>query len=268
MKEKKQNKSKKRANKKQTAISDRRIAVMISLVAVGIAVVAVLASVLGGSGVSREWLFDEELEVANGIDVSQHNGEIVWAEVAEEKDFAIIRAGFRGYESGELGEDSRFAENAKAANEAGIPIGIYFYSQATTQKEAREEAEFVLKLIKDFDVALPIFIDYEYAQSADGQHIGRLSEAKLSSAQAADVINAFCRKIISHGFKAGVYASSSVLNMDIKTSDLDKDIYIWAADYNSSVKYLGSYDLWQYTKKGDCGGVSSKYTDLNYWYHR
>lgn len=253
---------------KDMSKKNKRVAAMVSLFAVFLVVVAVLASVLRGSGVSHEWLFSEELEVANGIDVSQHNGEIDWQNVADAVDFAIIRAGYRGYGSGEISEDSRFAENAAAANEAGIPIGVYFYSQATTEREAKNEAEFVLGQIKEFDISLPIFIDFEYAYDENGQHTGRLFEAGLSSTQAADIINAFCEKIMSHGYRAGVYSSSSVLNVEIKTSELNEDIYVWAADYNSSVTYFGSYDIWQYTKKGTCNGVSSKYTDLNYWYHR
>lgn len=210
--------------------------------------------------------FTSENEYVSGIDVSHHNGEIDWKTVSENNDFAIIRAGYRGYSEGKINEDTYFKENIKGAKKAGIPIGVYFYSQATTVEEAKEEASYVLSLIRGHNVSLPIFIDYEYAFNKDGMHDGRLFNAKLTSAEATEIINAFCDKINKGGHYAGLYASSSVLNNDIKTSKLNKNIYIWVADYNKSVKYRGDYDIWQYTKTGSSEGVNSKYTDLNYWY--
>lgn len=124
----------------------------------------------------------------------------------------------------------------------------------------------MINLLKPYSVDLPVFIDYEYPYNENGKHTGRLYDADLSGKEAAEIINAFCRKMISAGYHAGVYSSSSVLNFDIKTSALDKNIFIWVADYNSTVTYLGTYNVWQYTKNGSCNGVNSKYTDLNYWY--
>ena len=210
--------------------------------------------------------FNSNEKFVSGIDVSQHNGEIEWDKVSKDTDFAIIRAGYRGYGNGDIVEDSRARENLKNATKEDIHTGVYFYSQATTPEEAKEEAEFVLDLIKPYDVDLPVFIDFEYPYDADGKHTGRLYNAELSGKEAADIINAFCRKIIAEGYSAGVYSSSSVYNFDIKTAAVDKDVFIWVADYNSAVTYLGRYDIWQYTKSGSCDGVNSKYVDRNRWY--
>lgn len=210
--------------------------------------------------------FTGDSEYVSGIDVSHHNGDIDWETVSQNTDFAIVRVGYRGYTEGSLAEDTYYKENLKGANKADIPTGVYFYSQATTVEEAREEASYVLSLIRGYDVSLPVFIDYEYAFNKDGMHDGRLFNAKLSPSEAADIINAFCEKINKGGHYAGLYSSSSVLNNEIKTSKLNSNIYIWVADYNKSVKYKGDYDLWQYTKTGKCDGIKSKYTDLNYWY--
>jgi len=233
-----------------------------------IAAAVIITAVLAGTGKSsdRPKLFSSDAEYVEGIDVSQHNGEIEWEKAAQSTDFAIIRAGFRGYSSGDVAEDSKFKENIEAANKAGIPVGVYFYSQAVNEKEAREEAAFVLDLIKGYDVELPVFIDFEYSYDKNGEHAGRLFDAGLSSAEAADIINAFCEKINKADKYAGVYSSSSVYNYDIKTSALNGNIYIWVADYNGKVSYRGSYDIWQYSKRGACSGVNSKYVDVNRWY--
>lgn len=210
--------------------------------------------------------FNSDEKYVCGIDVSSHNGEIDWQAVSASADFAIIRAGYRGYGNGKLVADSRLEENLKGAEEAGLPAGVYFYSQAVTEGEAREEADFVLDLIDGYDVELPVFIDFEYAHGENGELTGRLFESGLTKTQASDIINAFCEKINRHGKYAGVYSSSSMLNFDIASSKIDENAYIWVADYNKAVTYLGSYDIWQYSKYGSCDGVNSKYVDVNYWF--
>lgn len=211
-------------------------------------------------------LFETDAQYVEGIDVSSHNGQVNWQSVANAVDFAIIRIGYRGYGTGAVVEDSLFDSNMSAANDAGIPAGVYFYSQAVTKEEAREEAEFVLNSLKGYDVDLPVFIDYEYAHGIEGELTGRLYDAKLSKSEAAEIINAFCEKITLSGRYAGVYSSSSMLNQHIDTSRLNDDLYIWVADYNETVTYLGAYDIWQYTKSGSCDGVNSKSVDMNYWF--
>ncbi len=160
----------------------------------------------------------------------------------------MIRVGYRGYGNGALQEDSRYEENPEKRRKRGYSYRCLFYSQAITPEEADEEAEYVLELIKPYDIDLPVFIDFEYPYDAEGKHTGRMFNADLSGRDTAEIINAFCRKIITAGYRAGVYSSSNVYNFDIKTSALDKDIFIWVADYNSKVTYLGRYDIWQYTK--------------------
>lgn len=237
------------------------------IVCAAILLIIVISSVIGKALSSdRPNFFNTKAEYVEGIDVSRYNGDIEWDKVADAVDFAIIRVGYRGYGSGEIGEDANYAVNLEGANKERIPVGVYFYSQATTPEEAEEEAQFVLELIEPYKITLPVFMDFEYALDSDKNRTGRLSDADLSGKEAAELINAFCKTVMDEGYYAGVYASSSVLNFEIKTSDLDKDIYIWVADYNERVTYLGSYDLWQHTKSGSCDGVNSKYVDRNYWY--
>lgn len=236
--------------------------------AVALIVIAALCAAILFSVRSAEKpnLFETNAEYVEGIDVSSHNGQVNWQSVANATDFAIIRVGYRGYGTGAIVEDSMFANNISAANDAGIPTGVYFYSQAVTPEEAREEADFVLDAIKKYDVDLPVFIDYEYAHGSEGELTGRLYDAKLSTSEAAKIINAFCEKITTSGRHAGVYSSSSMFNQHISTSQLKDDLYIWVADYNEAFSYLGAYDIWQYTKSGSCDGVNSKSVDMNYWF--
>lgn len=211
-------------------------------------------------------LFTGEGDYVQGIDVSSHNQDIDWQAVAAATDFAIIRCGYRGYGNGEIVADELFARNVSEAEKAGVPFGVYFYSQAVTEEEAREEAGFAVKSLSRYSPALPVFIDFEYAFDSNGNHTGRLFNAGLSAKEAAKIINAFCEEINDAGLLAGVYSSSSILNFDVRTSALNRNIYVWVADYNETVSYLGSYDLWQYSKHGACDGVNSKFVDVNRWF--
>ena len=115
--------------------------------------------------------------VVNGIDVSQWQGTINWDKVkADGIDFAIIRAGGRFFVSGDLYFDDNFYQNIKAAQDAGIMVGVYYFSQAVTTAEAREEANWVLDYIEGYDLQLPIYMDYEMSSDPSGR-INNLSKA-------------------------------------------------------------------------------------------
>lgn len=210
--------------------------------------------------------FSKDAEYVQGVDVSEHNQEIDWEQLKNEADFAIIRVGYRSYGKGEIFEDKTAKHNIRSARKAGVPVGVYFYSQAVTAEEAEEEADFVIKTIKHLKVELPVFIDYEYAYGSDGQIAGRLAEADLSAKDATDILNAFCTRVTSAGYQAGVYASTYFYNEKLLPSQLHKDTVKWVADYNKSITYTGDYDIWQYSKTGSLSGNGSKYIDLNYWY--
>lgn len=252
--------------RKKFSLSKKLKAALTSVALIIIAALCAAAIFSAHSSAQKPALFETDEKYVEGIDVSSHNGDIDWEKVAGSVDFAVIRAGYRGYGTGEIVEDQKLKQNLEGAESAGIPVGVYFYSQAVNVSEAREEADFVLDLIKGYDVDLPVFIDFEYAHGSGGELTGRLYEENLSSSEAADIINAFCEKIVRAGKYAGVYSSSSMFNLHISTSKLKDNLYIWVADYNGTVTYLGAYDIWQYTKSGSCSGVNSKSVDLNYWF--
>lgn len=240
-----------------------------ALAVIGIIILAVIISVIAvaaSKGSRPDGLYQFNQSVANGIDVSEHNGEIDWEKVKETQDFAFIRVGYRGYGNGEIYEDKYAADNLKNANKAKIPVGVYFYTQAVTAKEAEDEADFVYDIIKKYNIDLPVMIDFEYPIDSDGNAVGRLVESDNDLNKNAEIINSFVEKLEKKGYTAGVYASSSMLHNKISMKKLKKSAVAWVADYNDKVTYDVDYTIWQYSETGSVDGVSSKYVDLNYWY--
>lgn len=193
-----------------------------------------------------------------GIDVSKWNGDIDWdrAKVAGVQ-FAIVRAGYRGSVTGSLVQDIYFDANMKGTAAAGIPVGIYFFTQATNEVEAVEEASAVLTWIQDYDIVYPIFIDTEGAGGkgrADGLDIDMRTK----------VCDAFCRTIENAGYEAGVYASRNWYDHNLHTRKLE-DYYIWLAEYRSTPLYQGYYRMWQYSSKGQIDGINGN-VDMNIMY--
>lgn len=195
-----------------------------------------------------------------GIDVSKWNGEIDWDKVKNAGvQFAIIRAGYRGSSTGSLVEDSCFVANMRGAQASGIPVGVYFFTQAVNEVEAVEEASAVLSLIREYNLDYPVFIDTE---GAGGN--GRADE--LDAETRTLVCEAFCRTVENAGYKAGVYGSRNWYNHRLYTERLDSRYCIWLAEYRSVPIYQGYYQLWQYTSKGKIDGISGR-VDMNISYY-
>jgi len=191
-----------------------------------------------------------------GIDVSRWNEEINWNKVKDAGiKYAIIRTGYRGSVTGALVEDWYFKKNVEGAAAAGIPVGLYFFTQATNEVEAVEEASMVLALCKDYDITYPIFIDTE---GAGGEGRADALDTRTRTA----VCLAFCETIRKAGYETGIYASKNWFKNNIDTSVLMDDIYIWLAEYGDAVTYDGKYHMWQYTSSGRVLGIEGR-VDLN-----
>lgn len=185
-----------------------------------------------------------------GIDVSKWNKDIDWEKVkAAGVEFAIIRCGYRGSKTGALVEDPYFAKNIKGATDAGVRVGIYFFTQAVTPVEAVEEASMVLMLSKQHKISYPLFIDTEGA-GGNGRADGLDKETRTA------VCKAFCETIENAGYTAGVYASKSWLMNNLDTEQLTS-YSTWLAQYSSQPTYEGEYDMWQYTSAGKIDGIST-----------
>lgn len=208
--------------------------------------------------------------IAKGIDISKHNGSVDFKEVKKEGfSFAIIRCGYRGYASaGTLAEDTKWKSYVSNAIAHDVPYGVYFFSQAKTEAEAIEEAQYTLKLVKAQSVQplYPIYIDTEWANTA---HNGRADS--LTKAQRTAVVKAFCEEIQKAGYYAGIYASTSWFYKQLNDAELtayDK----WVAQYNIKCTYKNSYGMWQYggginyLRRTKVNGVSSANCDQNYAY--
>lgn len=194
-----------------------------------------------------------------GIDVSKWNQEIDWEAVKNAGiEFAIIRCGYRGASTGALVIDPRYKENIEGAIAAGIPVGIYFFTQARDEVEAVEEASMVIRLIEDYDVDYPVFLDSESAG-------GRGRADGLDSDERTRAHRAFLQTIQAAGYETGIYASRNWLKDRIDMTRLS-DYRIWLAEYADAPTYDEYYyHMWQYTSKGTVDGISTN-VDLNLCY--
>lgn len=195
-----------------------------------------------------------------GIDVSKWNKEIDWDKVKEAGvEFAIIRVGYRGATTGALVEDPYFEANMKGAIRAGIPVGVYFFTQAVNTVEAVEEASMVTALCRDYKISYPVFIDVE-GLGGSGRADGLDVETRTA------VSKAFCATMESAGYRAGVYSSRNWLNDMLDMEEL-RDYIVWLAEYRDVPIYQGYYHMWQYTSKGSVDGIEGN-VDFNLSYLR
>ena len=191
-----------------------------------------------------------------GIDVSAWQKEIDWEKVkASGVEFVIIRCGYRGAKTGALVEDSYFYKNLMGAKEAGVKVGVYFFTQAITETEAVEEASMVLALLGDTETEYPIFIDTENTN-------GRADS--LDKGTRTEVCDAFCKTIEKSGRKAGIYASRNWFNTKLNDDKLS-DHLRWVAEYASTTAYAKRYEMWQYTSSGKVDGINGR-VDLDISY--
>lgn len=201
----------------------------------------------------------------NGIDVSEFNGSINWGFVKRAGvDFAMIRIGYRGYgQAGNFAEDAKFRTNITAAKKAGVPVGIYFFTQAITEAEAYEEADWVINRLKEYNIDYPVAIDVEKLSNS-----GRTDG--LTKNQRTLFAKIFCQRIQQAGYIPMVYTNidgaSNMLNMnDLQQFDT------WIAHYKNNPTLKPSYDksyaMWQYTSTGTVNGILGN-VDLNICYKK
>ena len=208
--------------------------------------------------------------VRHGIDVSKYQGSIDWEKAKKAGVyFAFVRVGYRGYgDDAKINGDEYAKDNIKKAHDAGVKVGVYFFSQAITEPEASEEADYTIKFLKDNDlkkyISLPIMIDYEYTA---GDTKGRLEKANLSRRKHQDICDRFVRDVRSEGFDGGIYANYQMLTKDMQptSSSIYGKTNYWIARYSDRTKYSDDYRFWQYSSSGKVDGISGR-VDSNFWY--
>lgn len=199
---------------------------------------------------------DETRYTVTGIDVSVYQGEIDWQMVAEDGiSFAVIQAGHRGYSDGELEEDLQYRANLAGAKEAGLEVGVYFFSQAVSVAEAREEAMYLLTLLDDVELDLPVFYDWERAET------GRTWD--VSGETVTQCAAAFCEIIVANGYDAGIYFNQDDIYSLVELEQL-LEYPLWFAQYQSLPDFIYDFTWWQYTDQGTVNGIHHP-VDLNLW---
>jgi GH25 family lysozyme M1 (1,4-beta-N-acetylmuramidase) len=186
-----------------------------------------------------------------GIDVSKYQSSVDFAKVKSAGyDFVIIRA---GYGKSTSQKDPMFDTHYKNATAAGLGVGAYWYSYASSEDDAKAEAAACIEVIKGKKFSYPIYFDLEEkTQFAKGKTF------------CTSIINAFCTKLENEGYFAGLYMSRSPLQQYV-SSETASRYALWIAEYNSKCGYSGDYGMWQYTSSGTVSGISGS-VDCDYCY--
>ena len=203
-----------------------------------------------------QYLTDGKVTSYKGIDVSSHQGVIDWNLVAQDGvEFAFIRVGFRGYGSeGKLVVDEMFHTNIQQAKEAGVKVGVYMFSQATTEAELDEEVQLVLDNIASYQLDCPVVYDVEMISGN-----GRMNN--LTPEERTNLTLRFCEKIAQAGYRPMIYHNTEMAAIRIDYAALeayDK----WYAAYNRRMFFPYEFKVWQYSDKGSVQGIKTN-VDMN-----
>lgn len=191
-----------------------------------------------------------------GIDVSLWQGDIDFKKIKDSGvEFVFIRVGYMKGTKGERVLDSKFKQNIENANKYDIPVGIYYYSYASNKEEAKQDAKWVLKQIKNYDVSLPIAFDWE--DFAD------YNSYNLSFYNLTSMADEFIKEVNKKGYKGLLYGSKNYLEKIWLSNSHDT----WLAHYASSTNYQGKYSYWQITDTGKVDGINGT-VDIDIYYKK
>lgn len=196
-----------------------------------------------------------------GIDVSEFQGEeINWKKVKNSGvEFVIVRLGYRAYgENGELVLDDMYEKNVKEALGAGLDVGVYFFSQAISPGEAVEEAEYVLKHIRGYDIDGPVVYDTEEIEYSDAR------TDRNTRQEFTNYCKIFCDTIESEGYEPMIYSNMKWMAYTLDLEELT-DYDFWYADYHAVPQCPYKYKIWQYSKTGEVPGINGG-VNLNLWF--
>lgn len=197
---------------------------------------------------------------AKVLDISKFNSISNYDSVANAIDGVIIRCGYRGFSAGNIVVDPLYAKHISEFAKRNVPIGVYFFTTAITEAEAREEARWTVNAISGYKISFPIFVDSEYSNAnKNGRSDGLVKSTRTR------MLEYFCDEVEKLGYKAGVYASDVWFHSMVDLNSLKK-YRLWVAKYSTaSPKYVSNYDGWQYTSSGSISGLNGR-CDLSHWY--
>ena len=201
-----------------------------------------------------------DYDVLRGVDVSEHQLDIDWKQVAASGvDYAYIRVGWRGYTEGGLFEDAYFERNIQGALDAGLHVGVYMFSQAVTVQEAIEEADFVLERIWKYNVTLPVVFDWEKIEAAEARSHGLTMELRT------DCARAFCETVKSAGYLPCVYFNRNLCYYGYDLTRLTDYEFWFSLPESGFPNFYYACDMWQYSFTETVPGIAEP-TDMNLWF--
>ena len=193
--------------------------------------------------------------VTFGIDVSKYQSGLDWDKIKKSGvSFVIIRIGYRGYgAAGNLVKDPMFEEHFTNARNAGLKVGVYFFTQAVNEAEAQEEADGCNWALNGRMLDYPIFYDTEASTAPRGT--GRADGLGVEDRTKCAI--AFCERVKELGYKPGVYASTTWYRKRVNYNTLRSRYTIWNAHYGVSSSPIGC-DMWQGTRTAHINGYSGE----------
>lgn len=193
-----------------------------------------------------------------GADISKHTGKIYFPSLkAAGIDYVMIRLGSRGYSSGQIALDENFKENIDGALEAGLDVGVYFYSQAITQDEALQEATFVVQNLEPYrgKVKYPVAFNMGFVSNDKSRIEGLSREDKTT------VTVSFLEAVRAAGYVPMVYGDKEWLLKEVDLAKL-QDYDVWLSQEEEIPDYPYRYAMWQYDTDGILNGIDGG-ADLN-----
>lgn len=203
----------------------------------------------------HNYLLLQNLPSSAGVDVSAYQGEIDWNKVkASGIEFAIIRLGYRGYESGKMVEDKYAVANLEGARAAGLKVGAYFFSQALSIQETDEEIQFMLDILGERYLDMPIVLDWELP---DPDARTKYMDARTLT----DIQRHFCGRMRDMGYQPMVYFNWHQSENLYYLSDLEEYPF-WLALYQDRMTFPWKVEMWQWTASGKVPGINGP-VDIN-----
>ena len=191
-----------------------------------------------------------------GVDVSSFQGDIDWEQVADSGiRFAIVRLGYRGWgKAGKLVVDEKALQNLEGARNAGLQVGAYFFSQALTIEEVDQEIAFMLDILGDFGLDMPIVFDWEIP-------VPEARTANMDPRTLTDLQKHFCEVMTAKGYTPMIYFNWNMSSNLLYLNELEEYPF-WLALYQDRMTYPYRVEMWQYTDRGQVPGIYGE-VDIN-----
>lgn len=194
--------------------------------------------------------FEDSRQVSHlGVDISKYNGDVDFKKLKKAGvEFVMIRVGARGYGSGQLMMDERYTEYMEGASEAGLDIGVYFYSQAISDAEIKEEAQFVLDALEPYDILYPVAYDMELVPNDTSRIEG------LTRDNRTNIAKTFLDTLQSEGYKTILYGKKEWLLLKLDLTQMT-GYDVWLSQEKDVPDYPYAFTMWQYTTTGEIDGI-------------